>query len=103
MGVLFAVLLSMPGAGLTNHLLRDRSDAGSIALAVAAGAVVGVVVLAAVGLVLLPWNKAFVATLIAQGGWEIIAFSVFGGPIATAVAVWRWRPRSRDAGDLRSV
>ena len=106
MGILIALLLSIPGAWLTNHLLRDRTDPERIALAVAAGSAVGVLVVILAGLLLLPWNGggvSFAQKLIALGGWQLVLFSVFGGPVATAVAVWRWRPRRRNEGDLRGA
>ena len=106
MGVLIAVLLSIPGAWLTNHLLRDRMAPERIALAVAAGSAVGALVVVLAGLALLPWNGggvSFAERLIAFGGGELILFSVFGGPVATAVAVWRWRPRPLGDGDLRGA
>jgi len=106
MGILIAVLLSIPGAWLTNHLLRDRMDPTRIALAVAAGSAVGLGVVVLAGLLLLPWNGggvAFAQRLIAFGGWQVVLFSVFGGPAATAIAAWRWRPRRRNDGDLRGA
>jgi membrane protein implicated in regulation of membrane protease activity len=105
MAILIAVLLSIPGAWLTNHLLRDRLDPERIALAVGAGSAVGALVIVLAGLALLPWNGggiSFAERLIALGGWQLVLFSVFGGPVATAVAVWRWRPRRLGDGDLRA-
>jgi hypothetical protein len=103
MGIFLFVLLSIPGAMVTNWLLRDRTDATHIAIAIAAGGAVGAVVtVTATYLIGAGMDVPLARELVRREDvWRTAFIVMLGGPLATAAAAWKWRPKPRAAGDLR--
>jgi uncharacterized membrane protein YraQ (UPF0718 family) len=97
MGFLISAGFGFLGAAITNYLLRNNLGALRIGAAVCAGIVVGAIV-----------NTVIVSALYrmvpdaAQEDYSLFAIiGTIGGPVCTAIAAWRWRPKSRAVGDLR--
>ena len=93
MNYVISLLFGVPGAFLTNYLLRDSLGALRIALAVGAGVFLDFV-LGAIAVVILAGTTRLDFSSLAILG-------AIGGPLATAAAVWRWRPKAHAEGDLR--
>lgn len=93
MGHVVSLLFGVPGAFLTNYLLRDSLRALRIALATGAGILLNFALGAVVVVVLAGTTRLDFSTLALLGA--------VGGPVATAIAVWRWRPKTYADGDLR--
>jgi len=94
MGFLISVGFGLLGAAITNYLLRDRLGAAWILLAILAGVVAGAIA-----------NTILVLLLYWMIGSDLSLYAIIGtiaGPVFTALAAWRWRPKSRPAGDLRN-
>jgi hypothetical protein len=94
MGFLISLGFGLLGAAITNYLLRDKLGGIRIALSILAGVGAGIII------------NAILTVLIYRAAgqdWSLFAIvGTIGGPACTALAAWRWRPRVRAPGDLRS-
>ena len=94
MGFLAVILSGIPGAALTNYMLRDQLGAVRMLIAVAAGILLGAVV---------DLVATFTLYRITNIDASVSAFfGLLASPPLTALAAWRWRPKKLGPNDLRS-
>ena len=97
MGFLISAGFGLLGAAVTDYILRDKFGALRICAAIGAGLLVGAIINTVVVSALYKWFPETV-----HDDYALFAIvGTVGGPLCTAIAAWRWRPKSHTAGDLR--
>jgi hypothetical protein len=93
MGFLVAALFGTVAAALTNYLLRDKLGPWRIVWSILLGMAAGLIVTVPITLAIYFFTRL-----------DFSLYAIIGSilsPPATALAVWRYRPRTLPEGDMR--